>query len=147
MPGALTNSGAAVALDAATGRAAVAARTYYLALWTADPTAAGTPATAGEYAAGGYARVTYTPVAPAAVGTGATAAQQTSNNASITFGPLTGANGTTVITHCALVSTASGTTGDMAYRWALDASRTPAAGDSITVAVNAVAARIIVAAA
>lgn len=143
MPGAATDRGADIALDAVFGRATQTARTVYLALYTADPGAAGTPATAGEYAATGYARGTYTPVAPAA----ATSSRQTSNSAQITFGPLTGANGATAITHCAVVSSASGTTGDMVWRWALDASRTPAAGDSITVAVNAVSARVVTTAA
>ena len=47
------------------------------------------------------------------------------------------------ITHAALVSSSSGATGDLLYRWQLDASRTPAAGDSITVAIDALAAQLL----
>jgi len=55
--------------------------------------------------------------------------------AQVTFGPFTGATGAT-ITHAALVSAASGTTGDLVAWWALDTPRTPAVNDSITIAAN-----------
>lgn len=133
MPGELSDKGADIALDAVSGRATQTARTMYLALLTAAPTDATTPATMTEYSAAGYARPTFTPTTPAASG----GVRRFSNSAQITIGPLTGANGSTAITHAALVSSASGTTGDLVCFWTLDASRTPAANDSIQIAANA----------
>lgn len=134
MAGSLSDKGADIALDAASGRATQTARTMYLALLTAAPSNSSTPATMTEYAATGYSRQAWTPTTPAAN----SSARRTSNSNAITFGPITGANGSTSITHAALVSSSSGTTGDLTMFWTLDASRTPAAGDSITVAINAV---------
>jgi hypothetical protein len=131
MPGELSTAGANIALDAATGRATQTARTMYLALLTAAPTDSTTVATMTEYAATGYSRVACAMGAP--TGDPAT----TANTGVLTFGPLTGANGSTAITHCALVSSASGTSGDLVAYWTLTASRTPAAGDSVSVAIGA----------
>lgn len=133
MPGAASDRGADIALDGMTGRATQTARTTYIALLTAAPTRTTTLATMTEYAAAGYARATYGPTTPATVG----ANRESSNTSQITIGPLTGANGTTAITHAALVSAASGTVGDFIDWWTLDASRTPAANDSIQIAANA----------
>lgn len=130
MPGELSDKGADIALDAISGRATQTARTMYLALLTAAPADATTPVTMTEYAATGYARQTFTPATPAASG----AVRRTSNTGAITFGPLTGATGAVSITHAALVSSASGTTGDLVAFWTLDTARSPAAGDSIQVA-------------
>lgn len=138
MPGALSDKGADIALDAVTGRATQTARATYLALYTADPGRTATPATAGEYSAAGYARVAYGPSAPATSGNN----RSSGNAAPITFGPITGATGGTPITHICLVSSASGTTGDLLYRWAVDASRTPNAGDSISVAIDGARAQL-----
>jgi hypothetical protein len=138
--GALTDRGADIALDAVTGRTAAAARTMYLCALTADPTRTGTMATMTEYAATGYARQAYTPSAPATSGNN----RLTNNTNTITFGPLTGATGAVAITHLALVSAATGTAGDLVARWAVDASRSPAAGDSISVAISGVSASLAV---
>lgn len=138
MTGALTDKGADIALDAMTGRATQTARTVYLALLTADPTRTGTPASMSEYSATGYARVAYTPATPATTGSN----RKSGNTGAITFGPLTGATGSVSVTHLGLVSSASGTTGDLVYRWAVDTARSPAAGDSITVAIDAVNAQL-----
>lgn len=140
MPGAASDRGADIALDAITGRATQTARTVYLALYTADPGRTATPATAGEYSAAGYARVAYTPSTPATSGSNRTS----SNTGAITFGPITGATGAVSITHVCLVSSASGTTGDLVWRWAVDTARSPAAGDSISVAISGVSASITV---
>lgn len=131
MPGELSTLGAQVALDAATGRATQTARTTYLALLTAAPTDATTLATMAELAAGnGYARQAVTWGAPTSADP-----PVTSNSAVITFGPFTVdfAN----VTHCALVSAASGTVGDFIAHWQLTTARDPANGDSISFAVGA----------
>jgi hypothetical protein len=138
MPGKASDKGADIALDAITGRATQTARTMYLALLTAAPTDATTLATMSEYAAAGYARQTFTPSVPAASG----ANRRSANTNSLSYGPLTGATGAVNITHCALVSALSGTTGDLVYYWTLDNARTPQAGDTITVAASGVAADI-----
>ena len=134
MPGEFSQVGATIGLDAVTGRATQTARTMYLALLTAAPSDTTTLATMTEYAATGYSRQAYTPAAPA----DNAGAQRTSNTNTISFGPLTGANGGSTITHAALVSAASGTTGDLVAFWTLDASRTPAANDTVTVAASAI---------
>src|SRR3712207_5549380 len=100
MTGALTDKGADIALDAVTGRATQTARTMYLVLLTADPGRTGTPATMSEYSATGYARQAYGPAAPSTTGNN----RKSGNSGAISFGPLTGANGTTAITHVGLVS-------------------------------------------
>ena len=53
----------------------------------------------------------------------------------VTFGAFTAATGAT-ITHAALVSAATGTTGDLVAWWALDTPRTPAVNDSVTIAIG-----------
>lgn len=63
-------------------------------------------------------------------------AQTAGSTGLVTFGPFTAGTGATV-THAALVSSASGTTGDFLAWWALDTSRTPATNDAITIAINA----------
>ena len=131
MAGELSDKGADIGLDAIFGRATQNSRTVYLALLTAAPADATTPATMTEYSATGYARQTFTPNTPAASGGGA---RRTSNNGAITFGPLTGANGAVNITHAAIVSSSSGTGGDLVVFWTLDAARTPNANDSVQVA-------------
>lgn len=136
MPGELSSTGATSALEAALGRTTATARTTYLALLTAAPTDATTPATMTEYAAAGYSRQSVT------WGAGSGDPVTCANTNAITFGPITGADGAVIITHAALVSSASGTTGDLVYYWTLNASRTPASGDSITVAVGALTASL-----
>lgn len=68
-------------------------------------------------------------------GTAQVGASTSGPNALVTFGPFTANTGAT-ITHCALVSAASGTSGDLVAWWSLDTPRTPAINDSITIATN-----------
>ncbi len=125
--------GSAIGLDAMMGRVAAATGTRYLMLLTAAPTPASTLATVTEYAATGYARQAITP--GASTGTGPRV--QTHTNA-ISFGPLSGANGSTVVGWWAICDAASGTAGNIAAQGDFTASRTPAAGDTLTVAAGAV---------
>lgn len=129
MAGEFSTAGANLALDAVTGRAAATARTMYLALLTAAPTDATTPANMTEvFAAGtsGYARVAVTWSVP----TGDPSV--TSNTNTLTFGAFTAATGTIVA--CALVTATSGTTGNLYAWWTLTTPRTAAVGDTITFA-------------
>lgn len=129
MPGELSTVGAGYALDIVTGRATIAARTTYLALLSAAPTDASTLATMTEVAVGGYARQTVTWTAP----TGDPA--RTQNSAVLTFGPFTGDPPN--VTHCALVSASSGTTGDFLMFWSLDVAKDAAINESIQFAAGA----------
>lgn len=126
MTGRMTTKGDQLALDACTGVAPSV--TMYLALLTAAPAVAATPATITEYAATGYARQACAMTAGSAADPSVS-----SNTVQLTFGPLSGATGLTAVTHAALVSSASGTTGYCSFTWELNAPRTPAAGDSLQV--------------
>ena len=129
MAGEFSDAGALKGLDAVTGRATVTSATTYLALLTAAPTDTSTPATMTEYAATGYSRQTVAWSSPALNGS---SVPETSNTGTLTFGPFTAGTGAT-ITHAALVTSASGTTGEIRAWWALDTSRTPSTNDSLTV--------------
>jgi len=135
MAGEFSDTGGKRALDAVTGRATVTSRATYLALLTAAPSDATTDGTitVTEYAATGYSRQTVTWSAPALNGS---SIPESSNTGILTYGPFTAGTGA-VVTHAALVSAASGTSGDMLAWWNLDTSRTPAVNDSITVAASA----------
>ena len=127
MAGEFSDAGAFNALKAVTGSATVTAATTYLALLTAAPTDTTTPATMTEYSATGYARQSVSWTTPALNGSNI---PETSNSATVTFGPFTAGTGGTV-SHCALVSSSSGTTGSIWAFWTLDTSRTPATNDSL----------------
>lgn len=101
MAGKLAVKGAEVGLGAAlSGR--------YLMLLTAAPSGAGaTLASLTEYAATGYARVAVT------FGTATGTPRVATNSADVSTASLTGATGSTTISHWALVSAASGTSGDV----------------------------------
>ena len=129
MPGELSTVGAGIALDAATGRATQTARTTYLALLTAAPADGTTLATMTEVATAGYARQAVTWTAP----TGDPA--RTQNSAVITFGPFSADPPN--VTHCALVSASSGTTGDFIMYWTLDVAKDAAINESIQFAAAA----------
>ena len=129
MSGQLSTVGANNALDAATGRATQTARTVYLALLTAAPSDATTLATMTECTATGYARQTVAFTAPS--GDPSTS----SNTATLTFGPFT--TDPPSIAYAALVSAASGTSGDFIAYWTADIARDAGIGQSITVAVGA----------
>lgn len=129
MPGELSTVGANIALDATTGRATQTARTTYLALLSAAPGDATTLAGMSEVAVGGYARQAVTWTAPSGD------PSRTQNSAILTFGPFTGDPPN--VTHCALVSAASGTTGDFLMFWTLDVAKDAAVNESIQFAAGA----------
>jgi hypothetical protein len=129
MAGEASTFGAGRALDAINGRATATARTVYLALLSAAPNDGSTLATMTEITTAGYARqaVTWsTPTGDPAV---------VSNSGVLTFGPFTADPPN--VTHAALVSAVSGTSGDFLYWWTLDNARDAANGDSLTVAAAA----------
>lgn len=129
MPGELSTVGANLALDIVTGRASIAARTTYLALLTAAPADGTTLGTMTEVATAGYARQSVAWTAPSGD------PSSTSNSAQITFGPFTADPPN--VTHCALVSAASGTVGDFLMHWALDVAKDAATNESIQFAAGA----------
>ena len=129
MPGELTTVGAGKALDAVNGRATQTARATYLCLLTASATDADAISALLEVATAGYARQSVTWGAPAGD------PQVAANTNAMTFGPFTADPPN--ITHLALVSSASGTSGDLLYRWQADTARDGVTNDSITVAVGA----------
>ena len=129
MAGEASTFGAGRALDAISGRATATARTMYLALLSAAPTDATTLATMTEITTAAYSRQAVTFSAPSGD------PQVSSNTAALTFGPFSADPPN--VTHAALVSAASGTTGDLVYFWTLDNARDAANGDSLTVAIGA----------
>jgi hypothetical protein len=129
MPGEATQQGASIALDAINGRATQTARNTYLALLTVAATDVNTIAQLTEVVVSGYARQQVTWGAPSGDPTVA------ANTAVITFGPFTADPPN--IGFLALVSSASGTAGDLLYRWTADTARDGILGDSITIAAGA----------
>ena len=129
MAGEAANFGAGAALDAMTGRATQTARTTYLCLLTAAPSDTTTLATMSEVSTAGYARQAVTWSAPSGD------PRSTSNSGAVTFGPFTADPPN--VTHLALVSASSGTTGDFIYYWTADTARDGATNDSIQVASGA----------
>jgi hypothetical protein len=127
MAGEFSTVGAGIALDAATGRVTQTGRTTYLALLTSAPSDSTTIATMAEVSTAGYARQAVAWSAP----TGDPAL--TSNSALLTFGPFTADPPN--VTHCALVSSSSGTTGDLIMYWTLDVAKDAAINESIQVAI------------
>jgi hypothetical protein len=136
MAGKLTVVGAGIALDAMSGRATQTPRNLYLALLTAPASVTTTPATMTEYAATGYTRQL------CAMGTPSGTPRVIANTAGLSYGPLTGANGTTAVTYWALVSTASGTTGECVAFGDMVTPRTPAASDTLTAAIGSITVSI-----
>jgi hypothetical protein len=128
VPGEFSQRGAELALDAWSGRVTAAARTTYLALLTAAPNDQTTVAGMAELAVAGYARQAVTWGAPSGD------PSQIANSAPIVFGPFTA--DAAPVTHCALVSSASGGTGDFLGHWALEAAKDAAAGESIQFAAG-----------
>lgn len=122
-------AGQAIALDAKTGRATQTSRTTYIALLSAAPSASTTLATMTEITTSGYSRQSCTWTAPSGT------PRSSSNSALLTFGPFSADPPN--VTHCALVSAASGTTGDLIDSWSLDTARDGINGDSLTIAIGA----------
>jgi hypothetical protein len=127
MPGEFSTSGAADALDAVTGRATQTARATYLVLLTAAPNDDTTLAAMAEVSAGGYARQAITWTTPA----DNAGAMRTENSATVTFGPFS--TDPAEVTHAALVSATSGTSGDFLMFWTLDVAKDAAIDESIQV--------------
>lgn len=101
----------------------------YIALYTADPTDAGT-AVSNESAYGSYARVAVT----AATGFTAASGGSSSNTGLIQFPECT--SGSETITHVGIVTTASGA-GQLIYSGALSASRAVSSGIQPQFAIGA----------
>lgn len=129
MPLIPNQAGQGIALDAKTGRATQTARTVYLALLTAAPSASTTLATMSELTTAGYSRQAVTFSAPSGT------PRSTSNTAGVTFGPFSADPPS--VGWVALVSAASGTSGDLIDAWSVDAARDGISGDSLTVAAGA----------
>lgn len=133
MAGKLNIAGSAIALDAAMGRVAAATGARYLGLTTGTvPGVASTLGTVTEYVRTGYSRQAVT--VGASTGTGPRTQSHTN---ALTIGPLTGANGTDVITGWFICDAASGTVGNIIAQGDLTPNRTPQAGDSFTAAAGA----------
>lgn len=101
----------------------------YIALYTADPTDAGT-AISNESAYGSYARVAVT----AATGFSAASGGSSANTGLIQFPECT--SGSETITHVGIVTTASGA-GQLIYSGALAASRSVSSGIQPQFAISA----------
>ena len=129
MPGQFSDAGSNKALDAVTGRATVSSATTYLALLTSAPGDTTSLGSMAEYTATGYSRQAVSWAAPSL---NVSNVPETSNSATVTFGPFTAGTGD-VITHAALVSAASGTSGSILAWWELDNARTPSTNDSVEV--------------
>lgn len=125
--------GSAAAIDIYTGRAAVlgsAPRTTYLALLTGAADSSMTVATMPEVNTAGYVRQPVTWTAPA-IPTGG-ALYQSSNSNLISFGPFTASMLADAV-YAALVSSSSGTGGDMIFFWAFDAPQTAVVNETIQI--------------
>lgn len=129
MPGQPSTVGANNMLDGMSGRATQTARTTYIALLTSAPSDTTTNATMAELSGSGYSRQSVTWGAPSGD------PSSTANTNALTFGPF-GFDPASV-THLALVSSASGTTGDFIWYWTADVAKDAASGDSITIAIGA----------
>lgn len=122
-------------LDFLTGRAVAytAPRTTYLALLIADPTGdTGTAdmTTLPEISTPGYARQQVVWTAPSG------SPLTTANNALLFFGPFT-ADMVDAASFAALVTTASGTSGDVVYVWPIDDPLLAATNESLQIAAGA----------
>lgn len=105
----------------------------YLMLLTAAPSGpAATLASLAEYTPAGYTRQAVT------FGTATGTPRVAANTSAIATAALTGATGLVTVTHWALVSVATGTTGDLiAYGDLAGADRSPEAGQAVTFAIGA----------
>lgn len=129
MAGEASSFGAGAALDAMSGRATQTARTVYLVALSAAPSDSTTLGTMTEITTSGYARQAAAWSAPSGD------PRVTSNTGVITFGPFSADPPN--VTHLALVSASSGTSGDFIYYWTLDTARDGISGDSLQVAIGA----------
>lgn len=108
---------------------------HYLALFLSSGSP-GDNALGTEYAQTGYARQALNWVAPTAADPPVAV-----TNAILTFGPLSGANGTDIVSFAAdrdsLSGPAGAVAGNMGAWWTFGATRTPNAGDSLQIAAAA----------
>jgi hypothetical protein len=123
------------ALDFLTGRAVAytAPRNTYLALLIADPggdTDTIDMTTLPEITTAGYARQQVVWTAPSG------SPMTTANNALLFYGPFT-ADMVDAAQYAALVTTASGTTGDVIYVWPIDDPLQAATNESLQIAAGA----------
>ena len=133
MAGEFSDAGALKALEGVTGKTTLSSATTYLALLTAAPSDTSTVAALTEYGATGYARVAVTWGTAALNGS---SIPEIANSAAVSYGPFTAGTGAQ-ITHCALVTSASGTSGEVRIWWGLDTARTPSTNDSLEFAISA----------
>jgi hypothetical protein len=133
MAGQMSRLGKTRGLEAADGRVSVSTFTPFIALCSTAPTDS---ALGGEYTATGYARQSVAFSAPTAADP-----PVTSNSGGLTFGPFTANTGAT-LSYAMLMNAVSGgaATTDMYIWWTLTTPKTPANGDSATVAVGAITA-------
>lgn len=131
MPGELSRQGKQRSLDIASGRTTYAAFAAFIALNSTAPTDS---VLGGEYTATGYARQGVTWSAPTAADP-----PVTSNSGGQTYGPFTANTGAT-LSYASLMDTVTGGTAllDMMAWWTLTTPKTPANGDSATVAIGAI---------
>lgn len=137
MPGEFSDIGAKEALLAVTGGTLTyAAGNRYIALYTSAqaPSDTNSPAMT-EYSATGYARQTVAGSAWTYALNGSSVPELTNTNA-ITFPAFTAGTGAT-ISYVALTTSATAGAGVILAYWTLDAARTPAANDSLSIAAGA----------
>lgn len=126
----LTQAGAQDELNALVGTA-VSGITTYLALLTADPTDAVLISDLSEVTTSGYSRVSMTWGSPSAA-----YPSVVSNTNLVTFGPMS-ANMTIPAQWLALVTAASGTSGELKYTWTMKEPQQALATQEILIAAGA----------
>lgn len=133
IPGQLwVNTSSGNAIEEWDGAAWIAAGSRYLALCTADPSKAVFISDLQEVTTAGYSRVavTFNPATN-------TIPSVSNNSGLIVFGPVT-ANMALSTQWLALVTVASGTVGNLAYTWTLDAPQQVLATKEIAIAADAI---------
>ena len=126
----IAQGGAQDSLNALVGTTVSGVSTY-LALLTADPSGLSTIAALTEVTTAGYARVAVVWGTPSA-----TYPSVVSNTNLITFGPMS-ANMTLPAQWLALVTSASGTSGELKYTWILNAPQQVLATQTVAIAAGA----------
>jgi len=119
-------------IDFTTGRGV---STTYLCALTADPGTAAVMTSLSEDSTTGYVRQAVTwaaPVVPAD-----SSDPKSVSAADVSFGPYTAAQANP-ITHLALVTAGSGTTGEIRYSWALESPFQAGVGDSMLVSAGSI---------
>lgn len=131
MAGEFSRLGKSRGLDACDGRVSVSTYTPFIALNSTAPTDS---TLGGEYTATGYARQSVAFSAPTAADP-----PVTSNSGGLTFGPFTANTGATLSYGSLMDGVSGGTaTANMYAWWTLTTPKTPANGDSATVAVGSI---------